>query len=56
MLQRVRFTGESPNTNFKTVRYGRVKLTRELIFNPLNQLSHILPLDNYQTPQQIHFY
>ena len=24
MLQRVRFTGESPNTNFKTVRYGRV--------------------------------
>ena len=24
MLQRARFTGESPNTNFKQLRYGRV--------------------------------
>ena len=30
MLQRVRFTGESPNNDFKTVRYCRVNLNSEL--------------------------
>ena len=30
MLQRVRFTGESPNTNFKTLRYGGVILNSDL--------------------------
>ena len=30
MLQRVRFTGESPNTNFKQLRNCRVSLNSEL--------------------------
>ena len=56
MLQGVRFTGESPNTNFKTVRYGGVSHSCEvyphLTFDFSTQSNNLTYLCEYSDRQE----
>ena len=54
MLQRVRFTGESPNTNFKTVRYcGIIQQGVVLEFTVETQSNNLTYHQPYTKRQQI---